>query len=238
MKPVILLTHKYTDDQWGAGRIYKVPSNYCRALEKAGFLPVIHAGGDPEDAAQLADAVLFTGGADVETLRYGEEVMFDVHSDHELDETEFPIFKAFFEAGKPIFGICRGMQLINVALGGTLYQHVPGQVSLSAHKEVYASDTHEHPVSSVPGSFISRLFGDELMINSYHHQAVKGLGSGLKAAAVTDEGIVEAVEHETLPIAAVQWHPERMIGEESSSLPDMMPLFRYFAGICEKHSEK
>ncbi len=235
MKPVILLTHKYSDNHWGLGRSYCVESNYCRALIRAGATPIMTAGGDPGELAQIADAVLFTGGKDIEPQRYGESNTFNIVSDSELDEMVLSLFPAFPQAKKPIFGICRGIQTINVAMGGTLYQHVPGQVTLSAHKQVYEDGISRHMMHSVPGSFIDKLFGPEFETNSYHHQAVKVPGPGLKVAAMTDEGVIEAIEHETLPIAAVQWHPERMIGEENTNLTDMMPLFRYFVSMCQKH---
>ncbi len=234
MKPVVLLSHKYSDQHWGLGRSYKVESNYCRALIGAGALPLMTCGGEPEEMAGLADGVLFTGGCDIEPQRYGEGNQFEIKPDFELDEMELAVFKAFFNAGKPIFGICRGIQLVNVAMGGTLYQDLPRQVTLGAHKPSFESGIDRHRLRATPGGFAERLFGREFETNSFHHQAVKVLGRGMKAAAVTDEGVVEAIEHETRPIMAVQWHPERMIGEENVDLPDMTPLFGYFADLCRK----
>lgn len=232
MKPTFLLSHKYSEQNWGLGRSYKVESNYCRALITAGALPLMTCGGDPEQMAGLADAVLFTGGADIEPQRYVEANKFEIKSDFELDEMELSLFRAFFEAGKPIFGICRGIQLINVAMGGTLYQDLPKQVELKAHKASLENGIDRHMLRATPGGFAEKLFGTEFEVNSYHHQAVKDLGKGMKAAAETDEGVVEAIEHETRRIVAVQWHPERMIGEENTDLPDMNPLFRHFVDIC------
>lgn len=234
MKPIILLTHKFSNQHWGLGRSYTVESNYCRALIRAGALPLVTAGGDPEEMAEMADGVLFTGGADIEPQRYGESNQFDITSDGELDEMELTLLKAFYAVKKPIFGICRGIQTVNVGTGGTLYQHVPGQITLSAHKPVYEDNDPRHLVHAVEGSSMESLFGKEFMTNSYHHQAVKTMSPGMKAAAMTDEGLIEAIEHESLPILAVQWHPERMIGEENNALPDMMPLFRLFTAIAEK----
>lgn len=238
MKPIILLTHKFSDEHWGMGRSYKMESNYCRALIKAGALPLLTAGGDPKEMAQMADAVLFTGGGDMEPQRYGETNQYNIRSDSELDEMELALFKEFFNLKKPIFGICRGTQTINVALGGTLYQDIPSQVTLSAHIPYFSEEKIcRHFVKATPDSFINRLFGDDVEVNTYHHQAVKVCGKGLRPAAVTDEGVIEAIEHETLPIAAVQWHPERAIGEENTDLPDMMPLFNYFVELCNKSAK-
>lgn len=231
-KPVILLSHKFSEHHWGLGRSYTAESNYCRALIRAGAVPVISAGGDPDMMAETFDAVLFTGGMDIEPQRYNEDNRFNIKSDMELDEMEMQLFKAFYRAEKPIFGICRGIQTVNVAMGGTLYQDVPSQIELKAHRDVYENGIARHMMHAVPGSTIEKLFDSDFMTNSYHHQAVKLPGPGMRVAAMTDEGLIEAIEHETKPILAVQWHPERMIGEENTDLPDMMPLFRRFAEMA------
>jgi len=231
-KPVIMLSHKFSDSRWGLGRSYMSQSNYARAFERAGAACVISAMNDPEVYADLCDGVLFTGGGDVDPERYGEKNVCDIKSDPILDDMELRLFAEFFKRGKPIMGICRGIQLVNVAMGGTLVQDVPSQITLSAHKQVYQDNIPRHMVKTTPGTAIHSLFGDEVMTNSYHHQAVKTCGKGMRAAAVTDEGLIEAIEHESLPIIAVQWHPERVIGEESLDLPSMLPLFEYFVNLC------
>ena len=234
MKPVILLSHKYSEQHWGLGRSYFTESNYCRAFIKAGALPLMTAGGDATAMAEMADGILFTGGGDIEPQRYGDANRFGIKSDTELDEMELTLCRAFLAAGKPIFGICRGIQTINVAMGGTLYQDIPSQIELRAHKPIYAGESYRHIVHAAQGSTFERLFGSEFETNSFHHQAVKMPGKGLRAAAMTDEGLIEAIEHEAKPVIAVQWHPERMIGEENTDLPDMMPLFEHFVGMCVK----
>ncbi len=144
---------------------------------------------------------------------------------------ELAYAKAFLAAKKPIMGICRGMQLINVALGGTLYQDIPTQLG-------YEHPHAAHEVVAREGSELSRLFGRRFTVNSYHHQAVKKLGEGLIADAVfaEDERLVEAVHHETLPVAAYQWHPERMCGKDRMTQegPDMEPLFRQFLEAAKR----
>ncbi len=232
-KPVILITNKFETDNipFGVGDIVGVRSNYCRAVEKAGGVPVLSALGDPEAYAELADGVLFTGGADVNPARYGEEALYAKGWNDQLDEMELRIFDAFYKRKKPIFGICRGIQTINVALGGTLVQDIPAQVGISVHNP---EAPRIHPVQAAPGSAIHRLFGEEFITNTFHHESVKDCGRGLVATAKTADGVVEAVEHESLPILAVQWHPERMIGEECFDLPDMMPLFEHFVQLCSK----
>lgn len=238
MKPVILITHKFEDDPlfFGTGKIYSIRSNYCRAVERAGGIPIISALGEAEDYAQLADGILFTGSScDIEPHRYGQENRKSALCDAVLDDMEMALFHSFMRQKKPIFGICRGIQLINVALGGTLIQDIEEEVSgLTAHAEVYAKNTVYHTVSAKEGSLYQKILGSNFITNSYHHQAVKDCGQGLSPTVTTDEGIIEAVEHESLPIFGVQWHPERMIGDEQTEHPNMLPLFQHFVSLCRK----
>jgi len=136
-----------------------------------------------------------------------------------------------------MMGVCRGIETINVALGGTLIQDIPSMVELSAHKQSLFPDKPAHYVKSAEGSKMRELFGEEFIVNTHHHQAVKTCAPGFRATAVTDEGVIEAIEHESLPIIATQWHPERMIGEENFEMVNMMPLFEYFVELCKKQAK-
>ena len=238
MKPVILITHKFEADPifFGTGKIYSIRSNYCQAVEQAGGIPIISALADAEDYAQIADGIVFTGSScDIEPHRYGQENRKSAFCDAVLDDMEFALFQSFMQRKKPILGICRGIQLINVALGGTLIQDVEEEVpNLTVHGPVYRKETVFHPVTAKDGSLLQKLFGSSFLTNSYHHQALKDCGSGLIPTVTTEEGIIEAIEHESLPILGVQWHPERMIGDEQLNLPDMLPLFRHFISLCRK----
>ena len=131
-------------------------------------------------------------------------------------------------------GICRGLQVLNVVLGGTLYQDLPSQLGL----EHPGGTVHE--VEACEGSDLERLFGKRFLVNSYHHQAVRELAPGLVADAVfaDDERIVEAFHHTALPITAYQWHPERMRGTErlTKEGPDMDALFRAFLDAVEQRA--
>ena len=152
-----------------------------------------------------------------------------------LDEMELALFDAFYGAGKPIMGICRGLQMINVALGGSLIQDIPDEVDpLTVHQKVYRKETEYHPVTAQEGSLFFQLFGKEFSTNSYHHQAIKDCATGLIPTVMTEDGIVEAMEHISKPIFAAQWHPERMVGQEQAELPNMLPLFRHFVELCRK----
>lgn len=234
MKPLILITSKPKADDFGVGGLCYSLANYCTAIIQAGGTPVISALADAEEYAEIADGILFTGSnCDITPSLYGQENRKSAHCNETLDEMELKLFEAFSKRNKPILGICRGIQLINVALGGTLIQDIPEEVpALTVHKKVYKEETRFHPVRAKAGSLFARFFGTEFITNSYHHQAIKECGKGLIPTVTTDEGLIEAVEHESRPIFATQWHPERMIGQEQLELVDMMPLFRYFVDLC------
>ena len=236
MKPIILITCKNRDDDFSVGGLCYTPANYCNAVIRAGGIPLISALADAREYAQIADGILFTGSnCDITPQLYGQENHGSVSCMASLDEMELALFDAFRSAGKPIFGICRGIQLINVALGGSLIQDIAEEVQgLTVHGEVYRKTTVAHPVTAKKRSLFEKLFGSSFTANSYHHQALKTCGDGLIPTVTTEEGIIEAVEHESLPILGVQGHPERMIGDEFTDLTDMMPLWRHFISLCQE----
>ena len=130
----------------------------------------------------------------------------------------------------PVFGICRGIQSINVLCGGSLHQHMP-------ETPVHRSGTKEdlvHPVTATPESLLGKLYGEKFCVNSFHHQAVNVLGDGLRATAFWENTYIEAFEHESLPIYGFQFHPERMCC--SHARPDTVDgtkIFEYFIGLCK-----
>lgn len=235
MKPLILITCKNRPDDFSVGGLCYTPANYCNAILKAGGIPIIAALADAEEYAKLADGIVFTGSAcDITPALYGQENRKSASCDSALDDMEIKLFHAFSQRNKPILGICRGIQLINVALGGTLIQDIPEEISnLTVHGPVYKKETTFHPVTAKNDSLFASLFGTEFTTNSYHHQSIKDCGNGLIPTVFTEEGIIEAVEHESKPIIGTQWHPERMIGQEPVEPKDMMPLFRYFIDLCK-----
>ncbi|NQW94952.1 MAG: type 1 glutamine amidotransferase [Polaromonas sp.] len=169
---------------------------------------------DVNDYAQWLDGLVLHGGADVWPGNYGEEPLHDAwHGDRIRDEYEQALVHAFVRAGKPVFGVCRGLQLINVAFGGTLYQDISTQLADSrAHRDGQAYDKHFHTLEIVPKTLLSSLFSgaSSYKINSIHHQDIKQLAPGFVAEAhCPDDGVIEAIRH-TGPsyVAAVQWHPE------------------------------
>ncbi len=152
------------------------------------------------------DGLLLPGGCDLDPSGYGEPLLGSVGLCPELDKLQFALLDAFVKAGKPVMGICRGHQLINVYFGGTLIQDLPEK---AAHAPLGGEPNH-HEVLAEEGSLLSRLYGPCFLTNSTHHQAVKQAGVGLRRTAMSPDGVVEALEHESLPVFSVQFHPERM----------------------------
>ncbi|MBQ0092700.1 MAG: gamma-glutamyl-gamma-aminobutyrate hydrolase family protein [Clostridiales bacterium] len=198
---------------------------YVAAIERAGGIAV--AGHLPEDDGNF-DGLLLAGGCDVDPARYGETVNGAGKPDPERDALELALIKSFEKQGKPIFGICRGMQIFNVALGGTLIQDLPQTPEHhSSERKVF------HEVETVPGSKIAELFGAKFVSNSFHHEAADRLGAGFRVTAKSvPDGVAEAIEHESKPWFAVQFHPERMTPDVPEAA-DAGVLFSYFLSLCK-----
>ena len=200
---------------------------------QAGGLAVLVCSGQRESLAELsqrAQGLFLTGGEDLDPQRYGQKNT-GLCSPPDLwrDSLEWSLCWQFVRQKKPVFGVCRGMQMINVFFGGTLTQDLQEDRGL-AHP--YHSI---HSVECIEGSQLEQLFGASFLVNSYHHQAVQTLGAGLISIAATQNGdIVEALEHKTLPVLGVQWHPERMTGDQRMDRegPDMGCLFQRFVQLC------
>ena len=167
-----------------------------------------------DDYAQALDGLVMHGGADVWPGSYGEEPLRPEWSgDRVRDEYEIALVRAFAAAGKPVFGICRGLQLINVAHGGTLYQDIATQKpGARIHRDADAYDLNFHNVEVLAGTRLAALLGKpgEHRINSVHHQGIKDLAPGFSVEAVSpDDGVIEAIRGTgSAWISAVQWHPE------------------------------
>lgn len=180
----------------------------CEAVWAGGGEPLVLHGPDADPAAELAerlarfDGVVMPGGGDMDPARFGQapapQAEEPVAHDDDLD---FGVAAAVLSLGIPTLAICRGLQVVNVALGGTLHQHLtPGAVE---HRNAI------HDVQVVAGSRLHAVVGSErIAVSSYHHQAVDRVGSGLKVTARAADGCIEALEHEDRDLLAVQWHPE------------------------------
>lgn len=178
---------------------------YASAVYAAGGLPVhLPLDVEPHEWVGQLDALLLTGGADVDPSRYGAENVAST-TEPRRDEIEFALLGSALEEGLPVLGICRGFQLVNVHHGGTLHQDVPPH---ARHDQEPAGSVHT--VEFVEGSRLHGLFGGSLAVNSLHHQAVDRLGAGLSATGIADDGTIEGIEHEHGNLLAVQWHPEMM----------------------------
>ena len=194
-------------------------ADYATAVLAAGGVPVhLPLDVDPADLIDHLDGVLLSGGADIEPDRYGAE--FDPRTlagEGERDDFELTMAGLAFDRELPTLGICRGLQVINVHAGGTLHQHVPGQAN---HGE--PADTLAQTVTMEADSLLGALYGEQWPINSLHHQAIDRLGDGLRVTATCQEnGVIEGIEHESLPVVAVQWHPEMMTTAKQD------PIFRW-----------
>jgi putative glutamine amidotransferase len=188
------------------------------------------------------DGLLLQGGADMSPKSYGEQPINPAWAGDEVrDAYEIELFHEFVSQGKPVFGICRGHQVINVALGGTLYQDIATQCGVAcSHRDEAKYDQNFHDMRILAGSWLARLYPgvESARINTIHHQAIKGLGEGLVVEAMSEpDGMVEAVRWEGHSfVVGVQWHPEFM-DPKDPSLFDGRPLLRAFLAACE-HRKK
>ncbi|MDQ7820677.1 MAG: gamma-glutamyl-gamma-aminobutyrate hydrolase family protein [Armatimonadota bacterium] len=185
--------------------------------------PALRRAGTPAAALARVDGLLFSGGDDIDPQYYGEEVdpLAGVEVDPERDAVELPLARAAWEAGVPVLGICRGIQTLNVALGGTLHQDL-ARAGLDVRLHRGDADV-AHPVEVAAPSRLAALVGaGSRMVNSAHHQALKAVAGALVVTARAPDGVVEAVEAPDRPfVVAVQWHPERMLDAD----PRMAALF-------------
>ena len=186
----------------------------------------------------VLDGLLLQGGADMSPRSYGESPINPLWAGDEVrDQYEIELFNEFVTQGKPVFGICRGHQVINVALGGSLYQDIATQCQgMGSHRDDQKYEHHYHALRIHPNTWLSRLYPgvETSRINTIHHQAVKQLGEGLVVEATSEpDGIVEAIRWEGHSfVVGVQWHPEFM-DPADPSLIDSRPLLREFLRACE-----
>lgn len=211
-------------------------TNYLNALRMLGAEPVCV---DDRFDPNAFDGLLLPGGGDIDPGYYHAENKGSVGIDPELDRIQFAVLDSFLKTGKPIFGICRGHQLINVAFGGTLIQDLENRALHARDTDGFGKPGNEydkiHSSRSLSGSFIETLYGKEFTVNSSHHQALDVPGEGMRIAQYSADGVVEAIFHETLPIWAVQWHPERMcFGIRRADTVDGANVLRFFIEKCEK----
>lgn len=211
MTALIGITAYVEPARWGVWdtRAVLVPESYVRMVELAGARAVIVP---PSDAGagllvSRLDGLVLAGGADIEPAHYGADRHARTTTRPERDSGELAVLSAALDAGLPVLGVCRGMELLAVAYGGTLHQHLPDLLGTERHQPspgVYGA----HGARFAPGSLAEKVFGPEAEVNSYHHQAVDDPGR-LTVTGWADDDVIEAVEDPDRPfVVGVQWHPE------------------------------
>lgn len=247
MKPVVGITAGYRTDENATMPFNRIDISafYSRAVVAAGGIPFILSSlpGTEEDVIEQVDALIFSGGSDLDPTLFGDATVHpDTYGiDPARDAFELALARVAFERDFPTLGICRGIQSLNVALGGTLYQHVPEFTSTPHRQHEINVPGHEpsHTVSLAEESVVSELYGAAMVeANSFHHQAVKKVATAFKATAWTSDGVVEAIEAPGKTcFFAVQWHPEMMFAHHTEQLAPFQRLVeiaraRKLAGVA------
>jgi putative glutamine amidotransferase len=238
MKPIIGLA---LSNRVKPKKIYSVINNdYIKAVQKAGGIPILIPFSDNIENikvyANKIQGIIFTGGEDISPLTYNEDPIKEVECIiEERDRFELELFKEVYEKNIPILGICRGLQLINVALGGSLNQDIYVQIpNCNGHspKHVLRSNLY-HSVKIEEESKLFDIFKTkDLKVNSFHHQSVKKLGADLKITALSNDGIVEGIETLTDKfLVAVQWHPENLVEKHEE-------FMKFFKALINNAKEK
>jgi gamma-glutamyl-gamma-aminobutyrate hydrolase PuuD len=199
-------------EAWPYAGASALPRGYLEAVARAGGLPVIvDPSGDLEPLLERIDALVLSGGADLEPTRYGEVPHPSVYgADGSVDDTELALTRAALEHDVPLLCICRGIQVLNVALGGSLHQHLPELTGVGPHGQPgEPGGGHLHPVDIASDSLLASVLGATRITSScHHHQAIAKLGDGLRVTASARDGVIEGVELAGRWLLAVQWHPE------------------------------
>ncbi len=239
--PLIGITLSHFRNKYGL-LMQGVTQAYLQAVQNAGGIPVLLPLTLPVDdlrpLLEHLQGVIFTGGGDIEAHRYGlEHDAYVAQTDAARDQMELDLFEAVIAQQKPFLGICRGIQLVNVALGGSLYTDIQAQVP-GAHKhDFYPLWPRPYLAHTVTVAHDTRLAdiigGGQVWVNSLHHQAIRTVGQGLQVSARSPEGLVEAVELSEYPFGlAVQWHPEWLQTHEP-----MRALFRAFIAAASTYGQ-
>lgn len=239
MKPLIGITGNYDDGQ------LKLLPGYFRSIEAAGGIPVVipprrHCSDDSiEQLVAQLDGLLLSGGADINPILLGEDPVPALHGiNHERDAWELKLTLAAYHHQVPMLGICRGIQVLAVALGGTVLQDIQTampQVQLIKHSQDADRAVATHFVEAEADSTIAQLLGTRFAVNSFHHQAVGKTGDKLRVTARSADGVIEAVEStEMKDIIGVQWHPECFVLDGDNC---MMPLFEHFVQCATQFAQ-
>lgn len=189
--------------------------SYSKAIILAGAVPIVS---EQIEDDNCYDGLVLPGGGDIAPIFYHRKNRGSKNICISEDIIQLLLFHRFLEQEKPILGICKGMQLINIALGGSLIQELP-----TGKFHAYHNGDRYHTTKALSGSHLHSIYGNDCITNSAHHQAINKLGTGLRITQYAFDGVIEGIEHTSLPIIGVQWHPERMT--------DGLKLFSHFAGL-------
>lgn len=197
----IAVTERFIKQEYGGGNYYINNAN-VKMFEQCGVLLIpVSSLLDIDEIVEMCDGLFVPGGCDVDPNLYGEELNGSIDPISFIDKLDMDYIDAFYKAKKPILGICRGIQILNVYFGGTLYQDIKNH-----------DDGRFHDISVEKNSFLYSIYQkDRISVNSYHHQAIKELAFNLKPIAYSDDGYIEAVEGDN--VYAVQFHPEHYDGK-------------------------
>jgi putative glutamine amidotransferase len=239
MRPLIGITCQPTLNAASQRPMYGLGQSYVHAVEMAGGIPLlIPPMGDDVSLRAIAerlDGILLSGGGDVDPARYGEEPIPQLGPvEPERDEVELALARIAIDDDQPLFGICRGMQALNVAQGGTLYQDISAQqpraIKHNYHSYEGPRDLRAHGITVAEGSPLADVVGGRgYAVNSFHHQAIKEPGKDVKIIGWAEDGLAEAMLVENHPFAlAVQYHPEELVDSD----PAALALFEAFVYAC------
>jgi putative glutamine amidotransferase len=236
IEPVIAITCSH--DQNRQPDQYQLAGAYCRAIKGAGGIPVLLPALDAlnRPLGSFCQGLLLSGGGDFDPALFHEAAHGRLgRVDPERDRWEISLIRRACREGLPVFGICRGLQAMNVALGGSLYQDLPsqyrsaGSIPLLEHNQENPGHEVSHQVRIAEDSLLFKIIGAaEIWTNSHHHQAVKDLAPGLTICARSDDGVIEGIEGTGGFFLGVQWHPERL------STPEAVRLFTAFVQACRE----
>ncbi len=215
----------------------RLPLSYVHAIKKGGsiplIIPVVNEASYIKNIIHEIDGLVIPGGSDVNPQLYNEQLLpCSEGIDDELDHFQIKLIQEALKYDLPILGICRGHQILNVALGGSLYQDIAyvKRTEDIIHDQLLNGYLYEQTIHDVifkDGSILEDLFGKKMKTNSFHHQMIKKLGVGLEIIGHSEDGIIEAIVHPGFKfVLGVQWHPERS--------EDQLPLFKLFNEVCKK----
>lgn len=249
-KPIILISSfREPSSRGGDFMRDSVESSYTNAIVLAGGIPLTVSYGlsaeDYSDLAFVAGGLLLPGGGDIHPSHYGEEEDETIDNvSEERDMLEFSLARCFLEKKKPIFGICRGAQVLNVAMGGNLYRDIASEIKNPIEhwtkKDISLAEQYHRDIHTIEiqnGSALAGFFKmNEATVNSLHHQAVKSVGEGIRAGAIAPDGVIEEVESSDMNnrwLLGIQWHPETILNQH----PENKTLFERFIEAAKKSTD-